>query len=381
MKNTSKVLAEINLPLLLVQKQDLIATIDTIPEDGIKDSLNGILNLLDAIHDELDPPSIHEADEPEKIDIYKLTEGHMLEIILVDNFKEALMQVQGIIGVDSGDVAGLHFADVEDVDAAWSVTKNRRRIINGYLEAEERDMEERREPEEEESQPIKTLEEFRALHKVCSPEQFAEVYGHELEDFKDVVKVHDYNGLHIKEYEGRTFHLVICNEDWKGRLEEMEELLWDNWGKHEIVDEQPSYKELMADLEPRIDKFIASYGISCTGIESLIEKIEGKRLFLDGKEGFWANHYIRAYKSAKELEPHMRTVAIEFDSSGSESIVTRATDEELQGVMSKFEELPEFLDDSYTYEDFFNFLQEQGIKFTKVEKPEQTLYFDRSKQS
>lgn len=76
----------------------------------------------------------------------------------------------------------------------------------------------------------------------------------------------------------------------------------------------------------------------------------------------------------------MRTIAIEFDSWTTGLIVTSATDEQIQAVMTKFEDREDFIDDSYEDQDFFNFLSEQGIEFTQVGEANTTLFFDRNKQ-
>jgi len=76
----------------------------------------------------------------------------------------------------------------------------------------------------------------------------------------------------------------------------------------------------------------------------------------------------------------MRTIAIEFDSWTTGLIVTSATDEQIQAVMTKFEDREDFIDDSYEDQDFFNFLSEEGIEFTKVGEADTTLFFDRNKQ-
>jgi hypothetical protein len=75
-----------------------------------------------------------------------------------------------------------------------------------------------------------------------------------------------------------------------------------------------------------------------------------------------------------------RTIAIEFNSDEEGIIVTNATDEEIQILMTKFEGREDFIDDSYTSDEFFNFLDEEGIHFTQLSCAETTLYFDRSKQ-
>jgi len=76
----------------------------------------------------------------------------------------------------------------------------------------------------------------------------------------------------------------------------------------------------------------------------------------------------------------MRTIAIEFDSWTTGLIVTSATDEQIQAVMTKFEDREDFIDDSYEDQDFFNFLSEEGIEFTQVGEADTTLFFDRDKQ-
>ena len=76
----------------------------------------------------------------------------------------------------------------------------------------------------------------------------------------------------------------------------------------------------------------------------------------------------------------MRTIAIEFDSWTTGLIVTSATDEQIQAVMTKFEDREDFIDDSYEDQDFFNFLSEQGVEFIQVGEVDTTLFFDRNKQ-
>jgi len=75
-----------------------------------------------------------------------------------------------------------------------------------------------------------------------------------------------------------------------------------------------------------------------------------------------------------------RTIAIEFNEDEEVIIVTNATDKEIQTLMTKFESREDFIDDSYTSHEFFNFLDEEGIHFTQLSCAETTLYFDRSKQ-
>ena len=76
----------------------------------------------------------------------------------------------------------------------------------------------------------------------------------------------------------------------------------------------------------------------------------------------------------------MRTIAIEFNSCTTGLIVTSATDEQIQAVMTKFEDREDFIDDSYEDQDFFNFLSEQGVEFIQVGEVDTTLFFDRNKQ-
>jgi len=71
---------------------------------------------------------------------------------------------------------------------------------------------------------------------------------------------------------------------------------------------------------------------------------------------------------------------IEFDTVTNIDILTNHSEEEVQEVMKKFEELPEFLDDSYDVDFFLNFLEENNIEYLQISEAETTLFFDRSKQ-
>ena len=52
----------IDLPMLLEQKQALLRAISTATPETERDLLYGILHLLDAIHDVMDPPTGEEDD-------------------------------------------------------------------------------------------------------------------------------------------------------------------------------------------------------------------------------------------------------------------------------------------------------------------------------
>lgn len=58
-KPVSTIIGKIDLPLLVRQKQALLRALNRV-DDNKEDSdlLNGVLNLLDCIHDQLDPPDV-----------------------------------------------------------------------------------------------------------------------------------------------------------------------------------------------------------------------------------------------------------------------------------------------------------------------------------
>lgn len=132
---------------------------------------------------------------------------------------------------------------------------------------------------------LTTLSDYVASLEIMSAKEYQSIYGFDYA-YEDDVSLLIYDGGHIVANENGTFTLNLYNQSFhSAHLNELEELLWDGYGKWE--GQCLTEDEMLVDLTSRIQEFQEKYNLPSISIHDL------EPLIFDSEECVKRLEYLR----------------------------------------------------------------------------------------